>query len=72
MQQELNPLKKRILIIEDSQATIILITEFLKKLGYDFIYSAKTGKDGIEMFENLLNDGIVPVILLDQTQMQVW
>jgi DNA-binding response OmpR family regulator/RNA polymerase subunit RPABC4/transcription elongation factor Spt4 len=58
-------LEKDILIIEDSQATSLLITEFLKKLGYEKIHSANTGKNGLEIFQKLVNSGMMPIVLLD-------
>lgn len=58
-------LKKNVLIIEDSHATSLLITEFLKKLDYEKIYSAYTGQQGVEIFQSLVNEGMVPIVLLD-------
>lgn len=57
--------KNDILIIEDSLATSILITEFLKKLGYDSIHTCNTGKAGIQLFSDLVTQGKIPIILLD-------
>lgn len=60
-------MKEDILIIEDSQATSLLMTEFLNKINYEKIYSVDTGEKGIEKFQNLVNDGITPIVLLDYT-----
>jgi response regulator of citrate/malate metabolism len=57
--------KNEVLIIEDSLATSILITEFLRKLGYDSIHACNTGKAGIQLFSDLVNKGKIPIILLD-------
>ena len=57
--------KNEVLIIEDSLATSILMTEFLKKLGYDSIHTCNTGKAGIQLFSDLVNQGKIPIILLD-------
>jgi response regulator of citrate/malate metabolism len=57
--------KNDVLIIEDSLATSILITEFLRKLGYDSIHTCNTGKAGIQLFSDLVNQGKIPIILLD-------
>jgi len=57
--------KNDILIIEDSLATSLLITEFLKKLGYEAIHTCNTGKAGIQLFSDLVNQGKIPIVLLD-------
>lgn len=57
--------KNDILIIEDSLATSILIGEFLKKLGYEDIHTCNTGKAGIQLFSDLVNNGKIPIVLLD-------
>ena len=57
--------KNEVLIIEDSLATSILKTEFLKKQGYDSIHTCNTGKAGIQLFSDLINQGKTPIILLD-------
>lgn len=57
--------KNDILIIEDSLATSILMVEFLKKLGYKDIYTCNTGKAGIQLFSDLVNQGKSPTVLLD-------
>jgi response regulator of citrate/malate metabolism len=57
--------KNDILIIEDSLATSILLSEFLKRLGYEKIYTCNTGKAGIQLFSDLVSQGSVPIVLLD-------
>ena len=57
--------KSDVLIIEDSVAVCVLISEFLKKLGYQNVYYYNTGQDGIDKFEELVKAGRVPIVLLD-------
>jgi response regulator of citrate/malate metabolism len=57
--------KSDILIIEDSIAVCVLISEFLKKLGYQNIHSCNTGQAGIDKFEELAKAGRMPIVLLD-------
>ncbi len=57
--------KNSILLIEDSQATCMLINEFLKKLGYQDVYICNTGKAGIQSFSEMVNKGVTPVVFLD-------
>lgn len=57
--------KSDVLIIEDSVAVRVLITEFLKKLGYQNVHSCNTGNEGVAKFEELVNAGRVPIVLLD-------
>ena len=57
--------KSDVLIIEDSVAVCVLITEFLKKLGYQNVYYCTTGNAGIAKFEELANAGRTPIVLLD-------
>jgi response regulator of citrate/malate metabolism len=63
--QVLDSGKNEVLIIEDSLATSMLIGEFLKRLGYHAIYTCNTGKAGIQLFSDLVNQGKIPIILLD-------
>lgn len=57
--------KNNVLIIEDSQATAILLKDFLNKLGYQDIANCTNGKDGIDLFRKLTNSGKNPTVLLD-------
>src|SRR5437899_6872442 len=54
-----------ILIIEDSLAIIMSIKEFLNALGYYEIKSATTGKEGMQLFENLIKSNTLPIVFLD-------
>ena len=54
-----------ILIIEDSLAIIMSIKEFLNALGYYEIKSATTGKEGMQLFENLVKSNTLPIVFLD-------
>jgi len=58
--------KEPILIIDDSEAILLLIEEFLKKMEYHEIHKAKNGNDGIEQFKEIVkNSDKVPIVLLD-------
>ncbi len=58
--------KAPVLIIDDSEAILLLIEEFLKKMGYHEIRKARNGNDGIEQFKEIVkNSDEVPVVLLD-------
>ena len=54
-----------ILIIEDSKATGILLTEFLKNMGYENIVTTEDGKGGIATYKELNDAGKNAIILLD-------
>lgn len=56
---------RHFLIIDDSLATIILVRDFLKKLGYQNVHYAQNGNDGIASFINLMNENLNPIVLLD-------
>ena len=57
--------KRNILIIEDSLAVGTLIQDFLKRLNYNNIKICNTGRSGIQVFEELVNSGKIPVVILD-------
>ena len=58
-------MSKPILIIDDVENTVIRITEFLKKLGYDSIFSADASEKAIELFRELGKNNDHPVVFLD-------
>lgn len=62
-----NAVTKDIVIIEDSVTTCLLLQEFLKKLGYDNVYSCCSGKQGVKVFEDLVKAGNLPLVLLDDS-----
>ena len=64
MSAQSNP-KKDILIIEDSEATANLISDYLKKLNYKEIHTCKDGKVGIKKFLELSSSNRLPLIFLD-------
>ena len=64
MSAQSNP-KKDILIIEDSEATANLISDYLKKLNYKEIHTCKDGKVGIKKFLELSSSNRLPLVFLD-------
>ncbi len=54
-----------ILIIEDSLAVVILLKEFLKKLGYDNVHYSQSGSGGLNLFKKLIGTGNLPIVFLD-------
>ncbi len=57
--------KSPVLIIEDSPAIGMLLTEFMKKLGYDDVHCTETGKSGVAVFNTIVETKSVPLIFLD-------
>ena len=57
--------EKDILIIEDSEATASLISDYLKKLNYKEIHTCKDGKSGIKKFLELSSSNGLPLVFLD-------
>ena len=58
--------EESVLIIDDCQAIALLLSEFLKKLGFEKILHARTGTEGIEKFKEMIrNDEKIPIVLLD-------
>ena len=53
-------MKKRILIIEDNEQNLYLVTFILEKHGYE-VFAARDGQEGIDMAESIKPD----LILLD-------
>jgi len=54
-----------ILIIDDSLAIVLLVKEFLKKLGYENVQHSLKGSEGVELFREMVESGKEPVVLLD-------
>ena len=54
-----------ILIIEDSQATANLISNYLKILNYKEIHTYEDGKAGIKKFLELSSSDRLPLVFLD-------
>jgi len=54
-----------VLIVEDSPAITMILSKYVKKIGFSKIISTKTGDMGISKFEELLEMGIVPLVFLD-------
>lgn len=58
--------KVPVLIIEDSPAIGMLLTEFMKKLGYDEVHTTTTGEAGVAVFNTIIHDTeSSPLIFLD-------
>lgn len=57
--------EKDVLIIEDSPAVGILLKEFLNRLGLKKIHHCQNGKTGIELFEEMVKSGKMPLVFLD-------
>jgi len=58
--------KNSVLIIEDSKAIGLLLTEFLEKLNYHDIHKAENGSTGIAIFLELVNkNNETPIVFLD-------
>jgi len=53
------------LIIDDSLAIVLLVKEFLKKLGYENVQHSLKGSEGVELFREMVKSGKEPVVLLD-------
>jgi response regulator of citrate/malate metabolism len=56
---------QHVLIIEDSQATALLLKNYLNNMGYEEVHTCQNGKTGIETFTDLVNAGSEPFVLLD-------
>ena len=54
-----------VLIIEDSEATASLISDYLKQLNYKEIHICKDGKAGIKKFLELSSSNRLPMVFLD-------
>ena len=48
--------KPVVLIIEDSPAIGLLLTEFMKKLGYSDVRITETGESGVLLFKGLIEN----------------
>ena len=57
--------KDVVLIIEDSPAIGMLLTEFMKKLGYSDVKIAETGETGVTAFRELVETKTPPLVFLD-------
>ncbi len=57
--------KGPVLIIEDSPAVGMLLSEFMKKLGYDDVHTTTTGQEGVSLFNVLVETQSTPLIFLD-------
>ena len=54
-----------VLIVEDSNAVVMKLKNYLQQLGYDKVYTTATGKEALHASEKLLDATQSPVVLLD-------
>lgn len=54
-----------VLLVEDSPAITMMLTQYVKKIGFSKIVTANNGKEGLEKFDELLGLGILPLVFLD-------
>ena len=54
-----------VLIIEDAKPLALLLTEYLKKLGYRKIHCCENGTLGLRKFQELVESNNVPIVFLD-------
>ena len=54
-----------VLIIEDSPAVGMLLTEFMKKLGYEDVHTTTTGQAGVSLFKVIVETKTTPLVFLD-------
>ena len=54
-----------VLLVEDSPAVTMILTQYIKKIGFTKIVTSANGEDGIEKFDELIKMGILPVVFLD-------
>jgi len=54
-----------VLIIEDSESTASLLSDYLKQLNYKEIHTCKDGKSGINKFLELSSSNRLPLVFLD-------
>ena len=57
--------KNDILIVEDSPAIGLLLSNYLEKLGYSHIHICDTGAAAITTFNDLITENKKPIVLLD-------
>ena len=56
---------RRIIIIEDSEAVVMKLENYLEKLGYRDYTNYHTGKEGIKECKKLISASKNPIVLLD-------
>ncbi len=57
--------KRPIIVVDDSQAILIRIKNFLQQLGYEDIQTINTGKAALSLTNKLIKLGQNPILLLD-------
>ena len=53
-----------VLVMEDSESVRIILSKYLKKIGFVKIIESKTGKEGIKKFDELIEIEITPIVFL--------
>jgi len=51
-----------ILIIDDNLTIVLLVKEFLQKLGYENVQHSLKGSEGVELFREIVQSGKEPVV----------
>ena len=57
--------KRSIVVVDDSQAILLRIKNFLQQLGYDDIQTVSDGKSAINLISKLVKSKQNPIVLLD-------
>ncbi|MFQ5498002.1 MAG: response regulator [Nitrosopumilus sp.] len=53
-----------VLIMEDSKAVRIMLSQYIENIGFTKIIESETGKEGIEKFNELVDMDIIPLVFL--------
>lgn len=53
-----------ILVIEDSKAVRIMLSQYIKKIGFTKIIESETGEEGIQKFNELVEMEITPIVFV--------
>ena len=53
-----------ILVIEDSEAVRIILSQYIRKMGFTKIIESGTGKEGIKKFNELIENEITPIVFV--------
>jgi CheY-like chemotaxis protein len=56
---------RSVLIVEDSNAVVMKLKDYLQKLGYNDVNACTTGSEALEVGKKILKDKKNPIVLLD-------